>query len=234
MMPRIELLKRDFTTTVPGALFLSAALMLWAGWMLLPHHLGTFFQPDDFAAIHPQLHLWLWMYRVHLFGLIMSAMALVALATTVEQAEARVLVWPGAVVAAAGFIVAALAAAFYYHHGVWGAINLQGKPPETAQNFVNALRLDTEYVTCLVRFGRVFAGLGLVVMAAGLAKGRLLPVWIPGVAALLGVSAMALTMGLPDRLELYRPVFHLQALWLAATGIVLMRSGLSPRARGPA
>jgi hypothetical protein len=33
---------------------------------------------------------------------------------------------------------------------------------------------------------------------------------------------MALTMGLPDNLKLYRPVFHLNAMWLAAFGVVLL------------
>ena len=50
----------------------------------------------------------------------------------------------------------------------------------------------------------------------------LLPLWIAGSAALLGVTAMALTMAFPDNLEFYRPVFHLIAAWLAATGILLL------------
>ena len=219
-------MKRDFTTTVAGAFFLGAAALLWLGWMLLPHHLGTYFQPDDFAAIARHLRLWLWMYRVHLFGMVLGAMALVALATTVEPAGARVLIWPGVAAGVAGLFVSALAAAFYYHHGVWGAVVNAGKSPDEVRAFVEALRIDTEYVTCLVCFGRVFSGLGLVVMAAGMVKGRLFPAWIPGLAALLGFSAMALTMGLPERLPLYRPVLHLLAFWLAATGAVLLRTGL--------
>jgi hypothetical protein len=45
-------------------------------------------------------------------------------------------------------------------------------------------------------------------------------------AALLAVAAMALTMALPDHWALYTPVFHLQALWLAATGASLLWYGL--------
>ncbi len=37
---------------------------------------------------------------------------------------------------------------------------------------------------------------------------------------------MAITMGLPDDLELYMPVFYLTTLWLAATGVVTLRSGI--------
>lgn len=34
---------------------------------------------------------------------------------------------------------------------------------------------------------------------------------------------MALTMGLPDNLSLYRPVFHLNALWLATFGAAALK-----------
>ena len=45
-------------------------------------------------------------------------------------------------------------------------------------------------------------------------------------AALVGLSAMALTMGLPDDLALYVPVFHLTAAWFGVSGIVSLRSGI--------
>jgi hypothetical protein len=219
-------MRRDFATKITGGALLLAALMLWGGHMLLPHHLGTFFQASDFSAIHDHLHVWLWLFRVHLFGMIMTVAALVALGAALADSPSRVLVWPGVAVAAAGLVVGALAAAFYYHFGVWGAIEMNGKSPETIQAFVESLRIDTEYVTCLVRFGRVFSGLGLVILALGLLRGQLLPSWITVPAMVIGVAAMALTMLLPDRLELYWPVFHLLAAWLAATGIVILLRGL--------
>src|SRR5215813_2571024 len=83
---------RDFTTDVTGCFFLAGALMLWAGWMLLPRRVGMFFQGDDFPAIGARLHLWLWLYRVHLFGVVVSALALAALAALVaNQPAVRVL-----------------------------------------------------------------------------------------------------------------------------------------------
>jgi hypothetical protein len=217
---------RDFTTDVAGWFFLAGALMLWAGWVLLPHRVGMFFRSDDFPAISARLHLWLWLYRVHLFGVVVSALALVALAALLaNQPTVRILVWPGAAVAVAGLIVGAVGSAFYYHFGVWGALETR-KTPNAAKDLVVSLHLPTHYVTCLVRFGRVFCGLGLTVLAMGLLRGETLPWWVGGGAAGLGVAAMALTMTLPDNWALYTPVFHLQALWLAATGAYLLRYGI--------
>jgi hypothetical protein len=217
---------KDFTTDVTGCLFLAGAIMLWGGHMLLHRRVGMFFQADDFAAIGSRLHLWLWLYRVHLFGMVTSALALGALAALVAgQPAARVLVWPGAAVGVGGLIVGAVGSAFYYHYGVWGALEMR-HDPQAAKALVESLHLPTHYVTCLVRFGRVFCGLGLTVLAAGLLHGEVLPWWVGGGAAALGLAAMALTMLWPDNWALYVPVFHLQALWLAATGVYLLLYGI--------
>jgi hypothetical protein len=127
-------------------------------------------------------------------------------------------------------IVGAAGAAFYYHHGAWGALELEGKSAADAAAFVQALRVDTEYITCLVRFGRVFSGLGLVVAAAGILKWKLLSACIGWSGVGIGLAAMGITMLLPDRMPLYVPVFHALSAWLALTGIAILRRGRQPEA----
>jgi hypothetical protein len=219
-------MKSDFASRFAGGAFVAAALMFWLGWLLLPARIGTYFEPAVFGQIHEQFHFWIWMYRIHIFGMLTTVIALFALMALVADSASRVLIWPGAAVASSGMLVSALAAAFYYHHGAWGALELAGKTPETAQAFVDALRVDTEYVTCLVRFGRVFGGLGLVVLAWGVLRYRILPAWSGLVAGIIGLSAMALTMGLPDHLSYYLPIFHVMVLWMFATGVALFRGGV--------
>jgi hypothetical protein len=216
----------DFATQVTGWLFIASAFMLWLGWTLMPVHLGPFFTMGDFSRVHSSLRRWIWLYRVHLFGYVVTVMAFVALGTLLAETLARIVVWPAVAVAGTGLIVAALAAAFYYHFGAWGAIDMQGKSPEALQGFVDSLRVSTEYVTCLVRFGRVFFGLGQVVLAVGFLQGDIMPLWVTISAAVLGLAGMGLTMAFPDNLECYQPVFHLTALWLVTTGIVVLRFGL--------
>lgn len=218
-------MKTDFASRFAGGAFVAAATMLWLGWMLMPTHLGTFFEPDDFARVHGHLWWWIWMFRVYLFGMVVTVIALFSLGPQVDN-QARSVILPGIAVASGGTFVSALAAAFYYHFGAWGAIDMQGKSALELQAFVDSLRTSTEYVTCLVRFGRVFTGLGLVVLGFGLWKWNLLPAWLTAAAMLLGLAAMALTMALPDHLSLYMPIFHLNCLWLATMGVVVWREGL--------
>ncbi len=49
---------------------------------------------------------------------------------------------------------------------------------------------------------------------------------IPYTAIVMGVAGMVITMGLPDDLDFYMPVFYLNTLWLIAMGIVTLRSGI--------
>jgi hypothetical protein len=225
--------KQDFETRFTGGAFAAAALMTWLGWALLPVRIGAFFQPDVFGPIHEQFHLWIWVYRVHLFGRVIAVIAFVALGTMMGGAAARVLIWPGVVVAAGGMFVGMLAEAFYYHHGAWGSIQLAGKSPAEIQAFIDALRVDTEYVTCLTRFGRVFGGVGLVLIAWGLLRQRILPAVLPLVLGLVGLASIALTMGLPDQLSWYEPIFHVLCLWLLTVGIVILWRGIPADASTP-
>ena len=135
------------------------------------------------------------------------------LATVVSGLETRIIVWPGAVVLGAGLIMTALAAAFYYPLGAWGSLDMDGKPADIVQGFVDSLRVSTEYVTCLVRFGRVFIGVGQIVLAVGLTlQGSPWPLWLVGFGGSLCLACMGLTLGLPDDMHRYQPVFHLNAV----------------------
>lgn len=216
-------MQSEMSKRITGWLFVVGAVMLWVGWLLLPVRIATFFAPGDFAAVYEGWHLFVWMYRVHIFGLVIAIMALAALAAITSENEARVVLWPGAAVAALGLAVGALAEAFYYHHAAWGALALEGASADAVAAHVGALTLDTEYVTCLVRFSRVFFGLGQVVLAAAFLKWRLVPSALGWAAIALGVAAMFLTMAFGDNLEYFRPVFHLNVLWLAALGWSVMR-----------
>jgi hypothetical protein len=223
-----EAFGRRFT----GWAFIASAGLLGLGWAALPAKVGTYFQPGDFAAINSQFQLWIWTFRLHIFGMVTGCIALVALASQVTGHPSRVLLWPGALVACAGLVVSALGAAFYYHHGAWGAQELAGGTAAEAGAFVAALLVDTEYVTCLVRFGRVFGGLGLVLVGWGALAGRVLPPWSGWLALGLGTASMALTMGMPDRLGLFFPIFLALLAWLLGTGATVLRGGLATRPQG--
>lgn len=211
-----------FETSITGGIFLTAALMLYLGWILLPAKIGTFFVQADFAAVGANRRVWIWLYRIYLFGYVAAVMAFVALAALITEPAARIIVWPAVVVLDAGLVMTALAYAFYYHFGAWGSKDMEGKTEEIIQEFISSLRVSTEYITCWVRFGRIFIGVGQIVFVLGLLlQAGPWPMWLIILGGLLGLAGICLTLEWPDNLNYYKPLFYLDVFWLAALGVAL-------------
>ncbi|HEY8241659.1 MAG TPA: hypothetical protein VIH35_09440 [Kiritimatiellia bacterium] len=220
-------MKNDFAARVAGWFFILSGALFWGGWMLVPEHTGQYFQPDIFPAIHKHLAYWISMYRMHLFGVVLSVLAVAALGSLVAESPARVLVWPGATVMAGGMFVTAVAGAFYYHFGAWGGLVYGEKTLAERQALVDSLLLQSEYLACLTRFGHVFSGLGLLVLAWGLMRWKLVPKYLGVWAAAMGVLAMGITMAMPEYPVLYAPVFHAFPFWMIAMGVTIKKHGLN-------
>ena len=213
---------QNLETNITGGLFLAAAAMLYFGWILLPAKIGSFFEIKDFEAVRAKRRLWIWLYRIYLFGYVAGVMAFVALATLVTESAARIIVWPAVAVLDAGLVMTALAYAFYYHFGAWGSMDMEGKSDDEIQEFIASLRVSTEYITCWVRFGRIFIGVGQLVFVLGLLlQAGPWPMWLIIAGAILGVAGIALTLEWPDNLDYYKPLFYLDVLWLATLGVAL-------------
>ena len=103
----------DFSRDFTGWSFIAAAFMLWGGWMLLPVHINNYFKPENILAIQDDLTFYIWMYRLHIFGMITTIVAMAALGTVFPRTPSRVLVNPGAAVVSTGMAATALGSAFF-------------------------------------------------------------------------------------------------------------------------
>jgi peptidoglycan/LPS O-acetylase OafA/YrhL len=72
----------------------------------------------------------------------------------------------------------------------------------------------------------VVFGLGRLVLFIWLFYGRLLPRWLSGRAAVLGIAAMAVIMVFPDNRGYDPWLFHLNAAGLVGIGVMVLRSGV--------
>lgn len=219
-------MKNNFETKFTGWSFIVAALLLWGGWFLSPHHIGEYIHDSDFSAIGENIWYWIWMYRIHIFGWVAMAIAMFAVIATTLNQPSRILVLPGAGMVIAGTFTLAIAAAFFYNFGAWGVGMTAGKSAVQIQEFMDTILPTNQYVTCFVRFGRVFSGMGLILLGAGFIKWKMLYAWLGWFTVLLGLAAMAIVMGIPDNFEIYKPLFHIKAVWLALMGIIILRKGI--------
>lgn len=219
--------KKDFGTKITGWTFIVAAALLWLGYMLLGHHLGEYIQPEDFAKIGENVWFWIWMYRVHIFGWVIMSMALLSLITITARSPYHVLVVPGAGMTIVGSMTLALGTAFYYGFGADGVGATAGLSPEEMQEYMKGIRSMNYYATCLFRFGRIFSGLGLVVLGAAFIKWKMVDSWLAWFTVILGLAAMSIILFVPVNFEVYKPIFHIKAVWLLAMGILMLRKGVS-------
>ncbi len=219
--------QKDFETNFTGWAFIVAACLLWLGWALSPHHIGEYIVASDFEAIGENVWTWIWMYRIHIFGWVTMGIALFALVAVTARKPYRVLILPGAGMVIIGTFTLAIANAYFYNFGAWGVGETAGKSVAEIQQFMNDILFTNQYVTCFIRFGRVFSGVGLVLLGYGFIKWNIVSKWLGWFTVLLGLAAMIIIMGIPDNFEIYRPLFHVLVIWLIAMGVVLLKQGVN-------
>jgi hypothetical protein len=220
-------MKNDFETKFTGWALIAGALMLVIGWVLLPHHTGEYLVPSDFTTINENFWLWIWLYRMHIFGWVAMGAGIVGVAAITFKEPFRAIITSGAGVLIVGTFVSALATAFYYSFGAWGIGMTMDKSPEEVQQFMDGILPVTHYITCLARFGKVFSGAGLVLLGAGFLKFNITDKWLSIFTILLGLTAMGLVMLVHDNFEVYKPVFYVKVIWLIVLGGTILKKGIN-------
>jgi len=220
-------MKKDFETKFTGWTFIFAAILLWGGWVLSPHHIGEYIVASDFTAVSEDLWYWIWMFRFHIFGWVTMAISIFALASITAKKPYRVVLVPGAGMVVIGTMTLAIASAFYYNFGAWGVGKTMGLSAIEIQVFMDNILYTNQYVTCFVRFGRIFSGVGLVLLGFGFIKWKIVHQLLAWFTMLLGLAAMGIIMGIPDNFEIYKPVFHVKVIWLAMMGVLILLKGVN-------
>ncbi|MDX1350257.1 MAG: hypothetical protein R3279_08420 [Putridiphycobacter sp.] len=228
----MKYLQKDFETKVIGYAFLIAAALIWLGWALSPHHIGEYIVASDFEAIGDKVCTYIWMFRIHIFGWVAMAIAIFALLSVTARRPYRVLILPGAGMLIVGTFSLALSAAFYYNFGAWGVGKTAGMTPAEAQSFVDDILFTNQYITCLTRFGRVFSGVGFVLLGISFIKWNILAKWLGWFTILLGLAAMIIIMGIPENFEIYKPLFHIKVIWLLVMGVTVLTKGINLPRKG--
>ena len=125
-----------------------------------------------------------------------------------------------------GTFTLAIAAAYFYNHGAWGVGKTANLSPEELKEFMNNLLFTNQYVTCFIRFGRIFSGVGLILMGAGFVKWKIISSWLGWFTIILGFVAMSIILFIPDNFEIYKPIFYVKVLWLLLMGVTLLKKGV--------
>jgi hypothetical protein len=145
----------------------------------------------------------------------------------VAKSTYRVVILPGAGMMIIGSMTLAIAAAFYYNFGAWGVGETMDKSATEVQTFMDSILSTNQYVTCFNRFGRIFSGVGSVLLGFALIKGNIVHKAIGYLTLLMGLGAVGLILGIADNFELYKPFFHIKVIWMLAMGAWLLVKGIN-------
>ena len=222
----MRVMKKDFETSFTGWAFILAAALLWFGWALSPHHIGEYIVASDFTEIGKSVWYWIWMYRIHIFGWVTMGISMFALMSIISSKPYRVVIVPGAGMVIVGTFTLAIANAYFYNFGAWGVGQTAGMSVVELKEFMNNILFTNQYVTCFVRFGRIFSGVGLVLLGYAFIKWKIVSTWLGWFTMLLGLAAMAIILSIPDNYEVYKPIFHLKTIWLLIMGVTLLGQGV--------
>lgn len=219
-------MKKDFETNFTGWSFILAAVLLWFGWALSPHHIGEYIVASDFTEIGKSVWYWIWMYRIHIFGWVTMGISMFALLSITANKPYRVVVLPGVGMVIVGTFTLAIANAYFYNFGAWGVGKTAGMSSIEIQKFIDDILFTNQYVTCFIRFGRIFSGVGLVLLGYAFIKWSIVGTWLGWFTLLLGFAAMGIILAIPDNYEIYKPIFHIKAIWLLLMGVSLLKRGV--------
>ena len=95
------------------------------------------------------------------------------------------------------------------------------------QTFMDSILSTNQYVTCFNRFGRIFSGVGFVLLGFALIKWNIVHKTIGYLTFLMGLGAVVLILAIPDNFELYKPFFHIKVIWMVAIGVWLLLKGIN-------
>lgn len=222
----MRIMKKDYETNFTAWAFILAAVLLWFGWVLSTHHIGEYIVASDFPEIGKSVWYWIWMYRIHIFGWVTMGISMFSLVSIISEKPYRVVILPGAGMVIVGTFTLAIANAFFYNFGAWGVGQTAGKSATEIAVFMDSILPTNQYVTCFIRFGRIFSGVGLVLLGYAFIKWRIISTWLGWFTMLLGFVTMVIILAIPDNFEIYKPIFHVKVIWLLMMGVALLRQGV--------
>jgi len=220
----IEMKQLNFQTKFSAFSFMGSGLAIVVCWALLPVHIHSYFVSEDFIAIKAVFYPWVWLFRFFFCGWILAAMALFSVQHLSQDPAAKMLLQSGAAGCLIGITSISLGQAFYYHFGALGAYEYVAQGTQALEVLIANLQLDSEFVTCFVRFGRAFYGFGLIFFSWGLLKSKLVPRFISIFGLIIGVGSMGITMLFPNEMNGWVPVFYANGIWLVCLGFSLLKN----------
>lgn len=199
-MQHEETAHERFARRSSGIALAAGGAMVLAGWLLRPVAIEKHVQAEHVLRVASSTDLWIWSYRVLVFGLFIRLGALVGLGSLARSIDVRAILIPGIAISAVALAISAVGESYTMEIVVHALFRFgTDATTEAARAQVLATFIPTaEWASCAVRMGLMFLSLGSLVVAYGLFRGRIAPAWISATGAIAAAAMMMLLMVRPD------------------------------------
>lgn len=213
-----------FNLRFTAILLMAGAAMANLGFLLRPLQLQDSFDLSSFLHAHENQSIWIWSFRILVFGLFMEIMGLVALSGLFRQSDTITVLNPGIVVSCLALLVAAIAEGYYMHMGAWAGWKVSTLESALQNPFLQTLEPTHEWVVCLTRMGYMFFCLGLTTIGLGLLRSSFFPKWLGSFALALGAIGITVMLVYDSRTDIYVPIRWGISCFLFVAGILLLKT----------
>jgi hypothetical protein len=135
----MRIMEKNHETNFTGWAFILAAISLWFGWALSPHHMGEYIIASDFTKIGKNVWYWIWMYRIHIFGWVTMGVSMFALLSLTTGRPYKVVILLGIGMVIVGTFTLAIANAYFYNFGAWGVGKTAGLSSDELTQFMDSI-----------------------------------------------------------------------------------------------
>lgn len=159
-----------FNRRFTAFLFAMSAILITAGYFMLPVPIQDAFNLESLLKAHDNQTLFIWSFRVIVFGNFMGIMGLVALGALMKSLEVYPIMKAGLFVCCLALLVGSIAEAYFMDMGAWGG--WKASTLEAAQQtvFVDSLEVTYQWVNCFRRMGYMFFCLGFIPMGLAIVR----------------------------------------------------------------
>ena len=195
-------------------LFLSA-IMVNAGYLMRPVQLQDAFNLASLLTAHDNQTLFIWSFRVLVFGVFLGIMGLFSLGSLLRISPSHPIINPGIIVCCLALFVGTTAEAYFMHMGAWAGWKASTLAAAEQEPFVKTLEVTYEWVLCLRRMGYMFFCLGFLPMGIGILRDTFLPKGLGYFAIIFGAAGITIMLIWDSSTACYEYVRYAYTLFFA-------------------
>ncbi|MBK9107939.1 MAG: hypothetical protein IPM92_06035 [Saprospiraceae bacterium] len=213
----------SFNLRFTATLFIMAALLITGGYLMQPGAIQEDINLNSLAIAHENQTLFIWSFRVLVFGNFMAIMALVSLGSLMRMSSIHPIIQAGIFVCCLALLVGSISEAYFMDMGAWGGWKVTTLAQALQESFVNSMEVTYQWVSCFRRMSYMFFCLGLIPIGLAITRDASFPKALGYFAMAFGAIGIAVMLIDDSETSFYPIVRYVYCLFFVVLAGILWR-----------